>query len=275
MGDFDQIMESVAPLFAEFGGRVLLALVLLFIGWMIAGWTGRLTRAAMDRARIDVTLGKFLANIAHWGVLLLVVLGCLGIFGVETTSFAAVLGSAGIAIGLAFQGTLSSFAAGMMLLVFRPFKVGDAIRVAGELGKVEEIGLFTTSLDTFDNLRIVIPNAQVFGATIENLSFHPTRRFDVDVGADYSADLDETRRRLEQAIAGAEGVLQDPAPAVILQGLGASSVDWTVRGWAKRDDFLDAKQAATRAVKMSLDAAGIGIPFPQMDVHLDPPNETA
>ncbi|MCA9259635.1 MAG: mechanosensitive ion channel, partial [Planctomycetales bacterium] len=251
-----------------FGGQVLLALILLAIGWMAAGWMGRLTRSAIDRARIDATLGRFLSNLVQWGVVLLVVLGCLGIFGVETTSFAAVLGSAGIAIGLAFQGTLSSFAAGMMLLIFRPFKVGDAIRVAGQLGKVYEIGLFTTSLDSFDNLRIVIPNAQVFGATIENLSYHATRRFDVDVGVSYSADIDQTRELLSEATAGVDGVLEDPAAAVLLQGLGASSVDWTVRAWAKADVFFDVKQAVTRAIKVKLDAAGVEIPFPQMDVHL-------
>lgn len=272
--NFEEILGSLAPTAAEFGGQVLLALILLAIGWMAAGWMGRLTRSAIDRARIDATLGRFLSNLVQWGVILLVVLGCLGIFGVETTSFAAVLGSAGIAIGLAFQGTLSSFAAGMMLLIFRPFKVGDAIRVAGQLGKVYEIGLFTTAIDSFDNLRIVIPNAQVFGATIENLSYHATRRFDVEVGVSYSADIDRTRELLAEAVAGAEGVLTDPAPAVLLQGLGASSVDWTVRAWAKSDVFFDVKQAVTRAVKMKLDAAGVEIPFPQMDVHLSRVDET-
>jgi small conductance mechanosensitive channel len=146
------------------------------------------------------------------------------------------------------------------------------INVAGQLGTVNEIELFTTTIDTFDNRRIIIPNSAIFGSVIENISHHPRRRADVDVGVDYSADIDRTREVLERAAASVEGVLEDPAPAVILLGLGASSVDWSVRVWANSDKFGAVKQATTRAVKMALDEAGIGIPFPQMDVHLDQPS---
>lgn len=262
------IMESLTNLLVTYGGRVAVALVVLLAGWIFAGWVGGITRTALARAKIDETLSKFLCKLARWAILLLVILACLSVFGVETTSFAAVIGSAGIAIGLAFQGTLSNFAAGIMLLMFRPFQVGDVITVAGQTGKVDEIELFTTTVDTFDNRRFIIPNGQVFGSSIENITYHPHRRADVAVGVSYSADIDRTREVLTEAIQSVPGGLEDPSPAVILLDLGDSAVNWSVRVWAKADEFGDVKQAAIRAVKVALDEAGIEIPFPQMDVHL-------
>lgn len=261
-------MESLTDLLVTYGGRVAVALGVLIVGWIFAGWVGGVAGKALARAKVDATLSKFLSKLARWAILLLVVLACLSVFGVETTSFAAVIGSAGIAIGLAFQGTLSNFAAGIMLLMFRPFHVGDVINVAGQTGKVDEIELFTTTLDTFDNRRFIIPNGQVFGATIENITYHPHRRADVDVGVSYSADIDRTREVLTQAARSVPGGLDDPEPSVFLLGLGDSAVHWSVRVWAKAAEFGDVKQAAIRAVKNGLDEAGIEIPFPQMDVHV-------
>lgn len=264
----DRLWNSLSQLATDYGGKAVVALVVLLIGWILAGWVGRITARALARAKIDVTLSKFLAKSARWGILLLVILACFSVFGVETTSFAAVLGSAGIAIGLALQGTLGNFASGIMLLMFRPFQVGDVVTVDGITGKVDEIELFTTALDTFDNRRFIIPNGAVFGATIENITYHSQRRVDVAVGVDYSADIDRTRVTLDQAARDIPGVLSEPEPAVILLDLGASCVNWSVRVWAKAEDFLAVKQAATRAVKLALDDANIGIPFPQMDVHV-------
>ncbi len=261
-------MESLTDLLVTYGGQVAVALVVLIVGWIFAGWVGGVARKALAKAKVDETLSKFLSKLARWAILLLVFLSCLGVFGVETTSFAAVIGSAGIAIGLAFQGTLSNFAAGIMLLMFRPFQVGDVVSVAGQTGKVNEIELFTTTLDTFDNRRFIIPNGQVFGATIENITYHDQRRADVDVGVAYSADIDRTREILTQAAESVTGGLDDPAPAIVLLGLGDSAVNWSVRVWAKADEFGDVKQAAIRAVKVALDETGIEIPFPQMDVHM-------
>jgi len=261
-------MEALIDLLVKYGGQLAVALGVLIAGWIFAGWVGGVARKALLRAKVDETLAKFLSKLARWAILLLVVLSCLGVFGVETTSFAAVIGSAGIAIGLAFQGTLSNFAAGIMLLMFRPFQVGDVITVAGQTGKVDEIELFTTTLDTFDNRRFIIPNGQIFGATIENISHHPHRRADVDVGVAYSADIDRTREILMEAAKSVPGGMDDPEPAVILLSLGDSAVNWSVRVWAKADEFGDVKQATIRAVKMALDEAGIEIPFPQMDVHM-------
>ncbi len=261
-------MEPLTELLVTYGVRVAVALIVLIVGWVVAGWIGNIARKALARAKVDLTLTRFLSKFVRWAIILLVILACLSVFGVETTSFAAVIGSAGIAVGLAFQGTLSNFAAGIMLLMFRPFRVGDVISVAGQTGKVDEIELFTTTLDTFDNRRFIIPNGQVFGATIENITYHSLRRADVDVGVAYSADIDRTREVLTHAAQTVPLGLDDPAPAVILLGLGPSAINWSIQVWARADQFGDVRQATIRAVKVALDEAGIAIPFPQMDVHV-------
>jgi small conductance mechanosensitive channel len=265
---WSQLGEEAKALLIRYGVSALGALVLLVIAWTLSGWISRALERGMTRAKIDATLTRFLARLVGWLVLLMAVLACLSIFGVETTSFAAVLGAAGIAIGLAFQGTLSNFASGLMLLVFRPFQVGDTITVASVTGKVYAIEIFTTTVDTADNRRYIIPNSSVFGATIENITFHPQRRIDLTIGVGYDADIDQTRSVLESAVAQVEAALSNPAPAVILSELGASSVNWIVQVWANSADLGAVKQALLRAIKNSLDAAGIEIPYPQMDVHL-------
>ncbi|MFP6610929.1 MAG: mechanosensitive ion channel domain-containing protein [Pirellulales bacterium] len=268
--DFEQLKQIIDGLgLQDFLMKVMGVIVLLFVAWVAASWLGRLARKAMLKARLDETLTKFFSKFIRWAVLILALLACLGVFGVETTSFAAVIGAAGLAIGLAFQGTLGNFAAGIMLLMFRPFKVGDIVNVAGQTGKVDEVELFTTTIDTPDNRRIIIPNGSVFGSVIENISHHSTRRVDVAVGSDYSADLDETRDILTRVATNVSGRLDDPEPAVVLLELGGSSIDWSVRVWCNSADFWGVKQALTRDVKNALDQAGIGIPFPQMDVHMD------
>ena len=248
--------------------RVALVLIILFVAMTLAGWVAATVQASLTRLKFDPTLTKFLSKLSRWGILLLAALSCLSYFGIETTSFAAVIGAAGFAVGLAFQGTLSNFAAGAMLLMFRPFKVGDVVNLDGCLGIVDAIELFTTTIDTFDNRRLLIPNSSVFGSTIENITYHPRRRVDVAVGAAYDADIDLTRAALREAANRTEGTLVDPEPDIVLIGLGASSVDWEVRVWAPTGDYLSVKQSLIQQVKQSLDAAKIGIPFPQMDVHV-------
>jgi small conductance mechanosensitive channel len=255
----------------QLGLRAVFVLILLTVAWTISGWGSAIVRTTLDRIKFDETLSIFLSKLVRYAILLMAALTCLNKFGVETTSFAALIGAAGLAIGLAFQGTLSNFAAGAMLLLFRPYKVGDEVNVAGYSGTVREIELFTTAIDTPDYRRIIVPNSSIFGAVIENVTHHPVRRFNVDVGTAYSADIDQTRRVLERAVSSVTQVVPTPAPAVVLLDLGASSVNWSVRAWAKRETHGDARQALVRAVKMELDQAGIGIPFPQLDLHLDPP----
>lgn len=258
--------QSLIDLGIRYGIRVVGVIIALVLGFWVAGRVGSLVRRSMERREIDTTLAGFAGNSTRWLVIILVGVACLGVFGIETTSFAAIIAAGGLAIGLAFQGTLSSVAGGVMLLVLRPFKAGDVVTVAGQTGKVMEIGLFATLLDTPDNRRLILPNNTVFGATIENKSFHEKRRVDLTVGVDYDADLQETRKVLEAV---AEGVEGGDDFAVVLVSLGASSVDWQLRVWCAGADYFAVLEALTDATKRQLDAAGIGIPYPQMDVHID------
>lgn len=248
--------------------RIIIALLFLVAGWWLARLGERLTERSLNRFKVDAMLVRFASSIARWTILTLVIIGALGAVGISTFSFAAVLGAAGLAIGLALQGVLQSLAAGVLILVQRPFKVGDFVRAGGETGTVVEVGLFTTLLDTPENKRIVVPNKTVFNGNIENITFHPRRRIDIPVGVSYEADLDETRATLEEAALAVPGGLAEPAPMVVLDSLADSSVNWQVRVWANGPEFLAVRQATIRAVKQALDAKGISIPFPQMDVHL-------
>ncbi len=252
-----------------YGGKALILLAFLFIGWIIAVWLGRITQRMLEKAKVDLTLTRFAGKAIRWTILIFVGIACLGYFGFEMTSAAALIAAMGLAIGLAFQGSLSNLAAGMMLLIFRPFKVGDVVQIGGQKGKIYEIDILATSLDTPDNRRIIVPNGSIFGNTIENITYHATRRVDVPVGAAYDEDIDKTRAALETAAASVEGIIADPPPQIVLAELGASSVDWVVRVWCPTADFFPVRERTVRAVKMGLDKANITIPFPQMDVHLD------
>ena len=256
-------------LIIEYGPKILGVLLALLVAWVIAGWAERGVRKGLEGRKFDATLTRFFAKMTRYLILIAAVLGCLGVFGIQTASFAAVLAAAGFAIGLAFQGTLGNFSAGVMLLVFRPFKVGDFVEVNGETGTCEHIDLFTCEFRTLDNKKLIVPNGAVFGSTITNYTGYEIRRADVNVGAEYSADLDKTREVLEKAAANVPGMIKDPAPQVFLASLGDSSVDWQLRIWCKTADYWNVYQATVRAAKVALDEAGIGIPFPQRDVHLD------
>ena len=245
------------------------AIVLLVVTFVVAGWAQRATRTVVERSELDPTLAAFFSSLARYTVLVLGGLTVLGLFGISVASFAAILAALGFAVGLALQGTLSHFAAGVMLLLFRPFTVGDKVSAAGISGKVVEVGLFTTLFDTPDNRRIIVPNGAIFGATIENETHHDTRRVDVSVGTDYDADLSATRSALTEVASAVEGGLSDPAPQVYLVELGASSIDWSVRVWAQTSDYWTVRERLTNQIKGALDARGIGIPYPQMDVHVD------
>lgn len=251
-----------------YGLRAAFVVVLMILAWTISSWMSKAVEKALRRVKFDETLTLFLARLVRWGILFLTALSCLSYFGIETTSFAAVIGAAGLAIGLAFQGTLSNFAAGAMLLIFRPYKVGDTITSGSYQGTVAEIALFTTEIDTSDGRRIIIPNSTINGSVIENVTYHKLRQVAVPVGVAYDADIDTTRKALERALTQVPQAVKQPAADVVLVGLGDSAVNWTARVWATQADNSNAKQALIRAVKMELDQAGIGIPFPQMDVHL-------
>jgi len=261
-------MSTWANVLMYWGFRVVGALIIIGVAFLIGMWIKSLFNKAAQRTRLDPTLARFFGTASMAAILVLAIITALGLIGVPTASFAAVIAATGFAIGFAMKDTLGDLAAGVLLLINRPFKVGDYVRAADETGIVDEIALFYTRLDTLDHRRLVIPNGKVFGDVIENYSFHDTRRVDIDVGVSYDADIDRTRDVLNDAINRIEQRLKEPEPAVVLMNFGDSSVNWQVRVWVPRPEFLDAKQALTRAVKQALDEAGISIPFPQRDVRL-------
>ena len=255
--------EASINMVIMFGLKALGAIVVMWAGFAIGGRVQSFMEKRLTK-RMDQSIAKFTSNGIRWAIVLLAILSCLSIFGIDTTGFAAVIGGASVAIGLAFQGSLSNVAAGIMLLIFRPFKVGDVITAAGQTGAVEGISLFVTTLDTPDNRRIIIPNGQLFGSVIENVTHHPLRRVDVSVGVDYGAKIDDARNVLFEAASKVELIEGDPV--IYLVQLGGSSVDFSVRVMAPTDKYWDVKDALTRACKMALDEAKIGIPYPHVTV---------
>jgi small conductance mechanosensitive channel len=253
------LSPEMLELIASYAIRLIGVILILFAALVISGWVKRFIVKRLTKIEFDATLTKFLGSISRWAILLFTIIGCLGIFGIETTSFAAVIGGASLAVGLAFQGSLGNVAAGAMLLLFRPYTVGDKIEVGGKTGNVDAIDLFTTTLDTPDNRRIIVPNGQVFGSTIENFTFHDRRRVDVSIGVGYDASIDETRDVLAAAAAKVEN---GDEVAIALTGLGASSVDWAVRIWADTENYWQVMEDALRIIKLDLDEAGIDIPYP-------------
>jgi len=265
-GDFSHIL----PLLIKYGVPVISSLLILIVAYFFGKFLARVGSAPVKK-RVDQTLGQFVSKSIFYAVMIFAVLGILGKFGISVASFAAVLASAGFAIGLAFQGTLGNFSSGVLLLVFRPFKTGDVINAAGITAKVVEIDLFHTVFDTFDNRRIIVPNGSIASGTIENITHHSERRVDVAVGVSYDAGIEKTRETLTAAAESLKEHLvegEGRGYQIVLGDLGDSSVNWTVRFWTQAEDFWPVKQALTEAVKNNLDEANIGIPFPQMDVHL-------
>nr|WP_315853734.1 mechanosensitive ion channel domain-containing protein [Novipirellula artificiosorum] len=247
-----------------------LGLGIIFLGYLVATYLARVISRPVCR-RVDETLGRFVGKVVFYSIMFGVVGSVLSKMGLPLGGLAAMLAAAGFAIGLAFQGTLSNFASGVLMLVFRPFKVGDVVNAAGVMGKVNEIDLFTTTLDTPDNRRIIVPNSSISGGTIENISHHPHRRVEVPVGVAYAADTEATRTALNAAVAKFEAEIvhgEGRGSAVVLSSLGPSSVDWLVRMWVPTKEFFRLKEALTGEVKHQLDVATISIPFPQMDVHV-------
>ena len=270
----EPVWFTIQTLLTTYVLRIAGVLVLLFIAFKVAALVQKLVLGSLEKRDIDATVARFLAVVVRWLVIVLSVIAALGVFGVQTTSFAAAIAAAGFAVGLAFQGSLSNFAAGVMLLVFRPFKVGDFVEVAGQLGGVVEISLLTVILDTPDKRRIIVPNSAVLGAVIVNNTFHPQRRVDLNVGVGYGADLDKTRAVLLDAAKGVTDILEDPAPVVLLGELADSAVVWRVRVWVETGNYWPVLERLTVAVKKSLDEADIEIPFPQLSVHMETtPNE--
>lgn len=260
---FDQAVEMVM----EYLPQLVLAIVTLFIGlWLI----NRLL-AAVDRSvgkRFDPTLSKFVKSIASVGLKILLLVSVAGMVGIETTSFIAVLGAAGLAVGLALQGNLSNFASGVLILIFKPFRVGDWITTGSYTAAVKEIQIFTTILATGDNRKIVIPNSQLTTQPLINISSESTRRVDLNFGIGYDDDIDKARDVIKKIIEDDERIHKDPEPLIVVSELADSSVNFTVRVWCDAGDYWGIFYALTETVKKRFDAEGISIPYPQSDVHL-------
>jgi small conductance mechanosensitive channel len=253
---------------SKFGLQIIAAIAVFIIGRWLARRISNLIERGLTRANTDPTLVGFFRNIAYFGLLVLVIIAAVGQLGVQTTSFIAVLGAAGLAVGLALQGSLANFAAGVLMIIFRPFKAGDFIEAAGTAGVVEEIQLFTTKMRTPDNKTIIIPNAQVTSGTITNYSARDTRRLDLVFGVSYTDDLDKVKRVIKEVLAEEKRLLDDPEPVIGLLNLGDSSVDFAVRPWVNSSDYWPVFFDLQEAMKKRFDREGISIPFPQRDVHL-------
>ncbi len=261
-------VESLVPTLADFGVRVLLALLIFTIGRWVANLIAGGMSKGLSRGKTDPTLIGFTTALVRVAILAFVVIAALSQLGIQTAGFVAVLGAAGLAVGLALQGSLANFASGVLLLIFRPIKVGDYVEAGGTSGSVMEIGIFTTTLHTPDNKKVIVPNAQVTGGTITNYSANDTRRVDLVASVGYGDDIPKAKAVLERIVKAHELVLPDPAPQIEVSKLGESSVDIVVRPWVNTSDYWRVYFDLTQSIKAEFDREGISIPFPQRDVHL-------
>lgn len=266
---FGDYSETLIPIAVDHGLSVLGAIIILIAGYVIANWASKkVTSKAKKSKKLDDTLVPILGQITRALILIITILAVLSQFGVETTSIVAVLGASALAIGLALQGTLSNVAAGVMLLLLRPFRVGDAVSIGGTMGVVDAIGLFTTEMHSFDNIGISMPNSKVWGTEIQNLNRFDTRRVDMEFGIGYGDDMDKAIKIIKEILDEDERILKDPAPLIAVSNLGDSSVDIRVRPWTERSNVWPLRYDITKKVKERFDENGVSIPFPQRDVHL-------
>jgi len=264
----EKMKETLIPFIAEYGVQVLGAIIILIVGRIAAGVCRSLVKKAVGRTKVDPAVGDFVGGMVFYGVIAFTVIAALSKFGVQTTSFVAVIGAAGLAVGLAMQGALANFASGVLILIFRPFRSEDFIEAADAKGVVEGIGIFTTTLRSPDNKKLIIPNAAVTRGTITNYNANGTRRIDLVASISYIDDMRKAQEVLHEMLKKDERILDDPAPTVAVHTLNDSSVDLVVRPWVKAEDYWDVYFDTTRAIKEALEAAGLSIPFPQHDVHL-------
>ena len=258
----------VEDLLVQYAPGLMLAIVTLIIGWWIIGAFMSGTRTAFEKSGMEETLRKFLISLISIGLKALLIISVASMVGIETTSFIAVLGAAGLAVGLALQGSLANFAGGVLLLIFRPYRVGDFIDAAGHAGVVKSIEIFNTVMTTGDNRTIIIPNGAISNGPIVNFSTQDTRRVDIVFGIGYDDDLKKAKEVLSELIAADERIMKDPEPMVVISSLGDSAVNITTRSWVKAGDYWGVYFDLMESAKLALDENGISIPYPQTDVHL-------
>ena len=255
-------------LIKELGMNIAIAAAILIIGLWLAKRVRNLLVNLMEKRGMDTLLATFMGSIAHILICAFVIIAALGELGVQTTSLVAIIGAAGLAIGLALQGSLANFASGVMIIAFRPFKVGDFVEAGGAVGVVEGIQIFSTQMRTGDNKTIIVPNANITGGTITNYSTKDTRRVDLVFGIGYDDDIKKAKQILEDLVNKDERILKDPAPVIAVSELADSSVNFIVRPWVNSADYWAVYWDLTETVKLTFDAEGISIPFPQQDVHM-------
>ncbi|QYJ74264.1 MULTISPECIES: mechanosensitive ion channel family protein [Shewanella] len=268
MDNIQGLIDQAPELIMTYGLKVIFAIIIFLVGKYFSNLVKKLTTKMLNNRKVDPTVTSFVANLAWAVVFVFTVIATLGQIGVQTASLVAVIGAAGLAVGLALQGSLSNFAAGVLMVLFRPCRVGDYIEAAGIAGTVDEITIFSTKLRTPDNKVIVAPNSAIMNGTITNYSAMDKRRVDMVIGVAYDADIKLTKKVLTDILDNNQYVLKDPAYTVALSELGASSINFVVRPWVKGADFWAAKFELTEQIKNALDANNIGIPYPQMDIHV-------
>ena len=266
--DWAEVWIMVQTTGVDFAMRLIIAFIIFYVGKWVVKLVVKAMLKAMQKAEMDVTLRRFIANIAQALLMVFVIIAAIDYLGIQAASLIALLGAAGLAVGLALQGSLSNFASGVLIVLFRPYKVGDWIEGGGISGAVEDVQILTTVLKTGDNKRVIIPNSQIMGSTITNYSANETRRVDLVVGVSYSDDLDQVRNELESLVAADDRILDDPAVMIAVSELADSSVNFVVRPWVKTSDYWGVYFSLTEAIKKRFDDVGISIPFPQQDVYI-------
>jgi small conductance mechanosensitive channel len=266
--DWNQVLDVIQTRGVDLGINVAIAIAIFYVGKMVISVIVRGLHKVMQRQEVDKTLETFVCNLVRMVLLVVVVIAAIGQIGIETTSFIAIFGAAGLAVGLALQGSLSNFAAGVLIVLFRPYRVGDFIEAAGINGVVEQVQILTTVLKTGDNKQIIVPNGQIMDSIITNYSAKDTRRVDMVVGVSYDDDLDKVRDTIRELIAAEDRILDEPACTIAVSALADSSVNFVVRPWVKTPDYWGVMFDLTEAIKKRFDKEGISFPFPQQDVHL-------
>lgn len=262
-------LTNNSDLLVQYGVNIISAVLILFIGNIIVKAVANSVSKVLEKKNMDKAVVEFVHGLVRYLLFVIVLIAALGRVGVQTASVVAVIGAAGLAVGLALQGSLSNFAAGVLIVAFRPFKSGDYVEIGGVAGSVEAIQIFQTVLKTPDNKMVVVPNSGVIGSPITNYSRHETRRVDLVIGVSYSADLKQTKQVIRDVLEKDTRILKDPDIQIGVLALADSSVNFVVRPWCKTADYWDVYFDSTQAIKEALDEAGIEIPFPQMDVHLN------
>ncbi len=266
--DIDSLRDMAILYATKYGLNLVLAILIFFVGKWLAARLTMLVKAMMKKAKIDPTLIGFAGHVINAALLVFVVIAALSQLGIETTSMAAALAAAGLAVGLALQGSLSNLAAGVMIILFRPFKVGDYVNAAGTEGQVEEISIFTTNFTTPDNKHVIVPNNEITSGIITNFTMRKQRRIDMVIGVSYSDDLAQTRKVIAKVLTSDPRVLKNPEYVIGVAELADSSVNFVVRPWVKTEDYWPARFDLLENIKVALDKAGITIPFPQRDLHI-------